>query len=121
MKIGPPILLLLAAVGMAAGGSSRLSIKVSPAQALAPAFVRIQATVHPDAENRALRVVAQSDDFYRATEIQIEGDRGPSVRVVEFPGLPSGLYHVDVFLLGSVGQRAAASALVRVASSPGQR
>ena len=120
MKIGAILLLSLASVA-AVDTPKRLSVKVSPALALAPAFVRVQATVHPDAENRALKVVAQSDDFYRSTEIQIDGDRAPSVQVIEFPGLPSGLYQVDVSLIGSGGERAATTALVRVAPSPGHR
>ena len=121
MKLGVAVLLLLATSAVTFDAASRLAIKVSPAMALAPAFVRIQATVRPDAANRALRVVAQSDDFYRSTEVEIEGDRGPSVRVIEFSGLPSGLYQVDVVLIRNDGERATATALLRVAPSPGQR
>lgn len=121
MKTGAAVFLFLVTSTVTFDAASRLAIKVSPAMALAPAFVRIQATVQPDAGNRALRVVAQSDNFYRSTEVQIEGDRGPSVRVIEFPGLPSGLYQVDVVLIGNDGERATATALVRVAPSPGQR
>ena len=121
MKTGAAVLLFLTTSTVTFHAASRLAIKVSPAMALAPAFVRIQATVQPDAGNRALRVVAQSADFYRSTEVPIEGDRGPSVRVIEFPGLPSGLYQVDVVLIGTDGERATATALVRIAPSPGQR
>jgi hypothetical protein len=122
MRRGIALLLLsIATSAVGLNAANRLSVKVSPAQALAPAFMRVQATVQPDAGNRSLRVVAQSDDFYRSTEVEIEGDRGPNVRVIEFAGLPSGLYHVDVVLMGNDGQRAAATAMIRVVPSPGHR
>jgi hypothetical protein len=97
------------------------AMKVSPTIAPAPAFVRVEATVERDSDNRSLTVTAQSDDFYRSSEIQLDGASGPRVHVIEFSHLPSGVYEVTAILVGQQGRRATARRLVRVAPTPGQR
>jgi len=99
--------------------SERLTMKVSPAITVAPAFVRVQAIVERDASNRLLRIIAESDTFYRSSDIQLDGASGPLVSVLEFPSLPSGTYQVTGILVGTSGRRAAATKVVRVQSSPG--
>jgi hypothetical protein len=101
--------------------SERLTMYVSPAMTVAPAVVRVQAIVARDASNRMLRIIAESDSFYRSSEIQLDGANGPLVSVLDFPSLPTGTYQVTGILMGTNGQRAAATKTVRVQPSPGTR
>jgi hypothetical protein len=121
MRLGAAGLLCLAISAVNLNADAKLALKVTPAMAMAPAYVRVQATVGPDADNRVLKIVAQSSEFYRATEIELHGDSGPRVQIIEFPAMPSGFYEVSATLHGGSGQRAAATALLRVAPAPGQR
>ena len=102
-------------------GSERLTMKVFPAMTVAPADVRVQAIVERDASNRVLRITAESDNFYRSSEIQLDGAKGPLVSVLDFPSLPTGTYQVTGILVGTSGQRAAATKVVRVQPAPGSR
>jgi hypothetical protein len=81
-----------------------LSIRVSPAVAFAPANLIIQTRIDPDSCNRALEVVAESEDFYRASMVQLEGDRAPKTTLFEFRSLPPGEYEVRASVIGADGQ-----------------
>jgi uncharacterized protein (DUF58 family) len=75
-------------------GTEALKISVSPAQSMAPANLRIRVTVEPNAVNRTVAVAAESDDYFRSSEVAIEGDQGPRTLFFEFRGLPGGQYEV---------------------------
>ena len=115
------IVCCLAGSVLSLNGTAPFAMKVSPTLAPAPAFVRVEAMVERDADNRALTIIARSDDFYRSSEIQLDGASGPRIHVFEFPQLPSGVYEVIGILVGQHGQRATTTRLVRVAPTPGQR
>ena len=82
-----------------------LAMRVSPAISFAPADLMIRARVEPDADNRAMEVVAESGDFYRSSAIQLEGDRAPRTVTFEFRSLPPGEYEVTAVVIGNDGQR----------------
>jgi hypothetical protein len=106
----------------AAGGRERLSMQVSPAMSFAPANLVIQTRLEPDADNRAMEVIAQSDDFYRSSAIQLDGDRAPRTVRIEFRSLPPGEYRVTAVVIGSDGQqRALARSHVNVMETGGSR
>jgi hypothetical protein len=93
----------------------RLMMKVSPAVAFAPANVIVRAVVEADKDNRAIQIVADSDEFYRSSEIQLQGAEAPHVTSVEFHSLPPGSYQFRVILRGVSGQlRASVSTSVNV-------
>src|SRR5260370_22183366 len=105
--------LVLSAPGV--NGGARLTLAVSPAQSFAPSTVRIRARVEPSVENRALAVIADSGEFYRRSDIQLNGDRTPATIMFEFPSLPGGDYDVVAVLVDSAGrQRASARASLSV-------
>jgi hypothetical protein len=81
-----------------------LSIRVSPAVAFAPANLIIQTRIDPDSYNRALEVVAESEDFYRSSTVPLEGDRAPKTTRFEFRSLPPGEYEVRASVIGADGQ-----------------
>ena len=86
------------------GAGERITMKVSPAVAFAPANLIVRATVIADADNRAVQIIAESEDFYRSSEIQLEGDRAARISMFEFRSLPPGTYEVRANLIGADGQ-----------------
>jgi hypothetical protein len=95
-----------------------LSMRVSPAVAFAPADLFIRASIEPDADNRAMEVIADSGSFYRSSAIQLEGDRAAKTNTFEFRSLPPGEYEVTAVVIGADGRRrAAARAHVNVIES----
>jgi hypothetical protein len=92
---------------MPIGAGERITLKVSPAVAFAPANLIVRATILADADNRAVEIVAESEDFYRSSEVQLEGDRAARTSTFEFRSLPPGTYEVRASLLGTNGERRA--------------
>lgn len=114
--------LLLLTSTMPLGAGEQLTMKVSPSFAFAPANLAIRAMVVADAENRAVKIVAESEDFYRSSEIQLDGDRAPRTSLFEFRDLPPGSYEVKAMLFGPGGaMRAAVRQQVNVMASGGGR
>ena len=60
----------------------------------APATVPITIAVEPAAENRVLVVEADSDDYYRSSSIELDGDKEKRLHSVELRSLPAGEYVV---------------------------
>jgi hypothetical protein len=100
-------------------GRDVLRIRVSPATVVAPGFFTVRVNIEADAGNRRLRVVAESPDFFRSSEIQLDGANASPLSVFEFRDLPTGLYEVTGTLVGTDGPRATVSQLARVQPSPG--
>jgi len=118
-----PVMLsaLLVVTTISASGGEQLRITVSPAQSFAPSNLNIRARVVPHAENRALEMIAESGEFYRSSQIALDGDRGPATIMFEFRSLPGGDYQVSGILTDSLGrQRAVAQEQVRVIPALGQ-
>jgi hypothetical protein len=89
------------------GAGERLALKVSPAVCFAPANLVVRATIQADRANRAVEVVAESTDFYRSSEIELDGENAPRTNMFEFRSLPSGTYEVRVTLRGGGGEQIA--------------
>jgi hypothetical protein len=112
------VMALVAFTTISASGGEPLRIAVSPTQSFAPSNVNVRARVAPHAENRILEVIAESEGFYRSSQISLEGERAPALLTFEFRSLPSGEYQVSGILTDSLGhQRAVAKQQVRVLSS----
>ena len=114
------VLGLMLAATTALGAKPSLALRVSPAISFAPADLVIRTQVDPDADNRALEVVAESADFYRSSTVPLDGDHAPKTTQFEFRGLPPGDYTVSVFVTGANGrQRAVSRGQARVIESGG--
>ena len=87
------------------GATESISIRVTPAVAFAPAELVIRATIAPDANNRAVHVIAESDEFYRSSELQLEGDRDAKTTTVQFHAVPPGEYDVTAAVIAADGRR----------------
>jgi len=101
-------------------GRESIRMRVSPMVAMAPGFLTVRVNIEAAAENRTLQVVAESPDFYRSSQIQLNGAQAAPIAVFEFRNLPSGFYQVTGVLSGVNGPRATASGVAKVQPSPEQ-
>jgi hypothetical protein len=114
------LVLLALVVSAPLGASDRLAIRVSPSVAFAPANLVIRTTIDADNRNRYISVTAESDAFFRSSELQLDGERAPHTSVFEFRSVPVGNYRIHVELLGSSGQQIAyAQSQVNVVANAG--
>jgi hypothetical protein len=106
------------ATATSVGANEPITIRVSPAMSFAPANLTVRTIVEPDADNRAMEIVADSEEFYRSSAVQLNGDRAPKTTIFEFRSLPPGEYHVTAAVFGTDGRRrGTASAEVKVVES----
>jgi hypothetical protein len=105
MKVRAALLgMLMMTATLPLGAGERLTMKVSPAVAFAPANLIVRAMVVADPDNRAVEIIAESPDFYRSSMIPLEGDKAARTNTFEFRSLPPGIYEVRANLLGSNGE-----------------
>jgi hypothetical protein len=81
-----------------------LHVRISPTMAHAPADLYIYVSVARRPDNRLLRVSAESDDFFRSSETQLDGEHSARVTVVRFRELPAGDYQIRAELVVSTGR-----------------
>src|SRR4051812_11303167 len=102
------------------GAGERITLKVTPAVAFAPANLIVRAMIIADADNRAVEIVAESPEFYRSSMMQLEGESAARVTTFEFRSLPPGTYEVRANLFGASGEpRASIRQQVNVLESAG--
>lgn len=77
-----------------------------------PAYVRLRVRVDPAPANRLLTVSIVSDGFSRASDEQLEGDRSPRSRWVEYHDVPAGSYMAHAMVDGAERRRASAPFVV---------
>ena len=114
------VLLLTSTLPLGAG--EKMTLKVSPSVSFAPANLIVRTQIEADAQNRGVEIVAESTEFYRSSEIELNGERAPRTTTFEFRSLPPGTYEVKATLLGPGGSpRASLRQQVNViASGAGQ-
>lgn len=88
----------------AADAGQRVSVRVAPSLAHAPADIIIYVTVERNADNRLLTVSAESSEFFRSSEVPLEGEDSARVLILHFVQLPSGTYNVIVDVKGTNGR-----------------
>jgi hypothetical protein len=113
--------LLIFTVCAPAGAGDRLVMRVSPTLSFAPANLIVRTTIERDAANRAMEIVAESELYYRASEVQLDGSMAPRTVTFEFHSLPSGTYEVKARLFDAERRpRAEARQEVSVMTSGGK-
>ena len=109
---------LVLATTTGVGANEPIAIRVSPAMSFAPANLVIRTSVEPNVDNRLMEIIADSDQFYRSSMVQLEGDRAPKTTVLEFRSLPPGEYHVTAAVFAADGRpRGIARAQINVVES----
>jgi len=97
------VALMTIGLGTASGARERLQVLASPRVSYAPGNLTIRAIVDPNEAHRAIQVVADSGDYVRSSEVQLDGVRAPRVTVFEFDNVPTGIYAVTAALKDSRG------------------
>jgi hypothetical protein len=82
-----------------------------------PATVQITIAVEPDAENRTLRVEAESEYMFRSSEITLAGAGEKRIHTLEFKNLPAGNYMLSAQVYGQVDLRGVATQELTVSGS----
>jgi hypothetical protein len=114
--------LALTASSVTVGAGEKFTMKASPEISFAPALLTVRTVIEPDSDNRALEIVIDSEDFYRSSLIQLEGDQAPRTSVVQFRSVPGGSYMISARLLGQGGEsRAYLRRVVDVIANGGDR
>jgi hypothetical protein len=90
-----------AAVTFSAGAREVVEMRLSGHYYSEPATVKITVAVEPDQANRMLRVEADGDRMFRATDVTLLGDEDKRLHVVEFKNLPAGAYELRAQVLSS--------------------
>jgi hypothetical protein len=108
----------LVMIALPAGASEKLTMRVSPAYSYEPASVTIQLSIEPDSDNRAIQVIAESADFYRSCEVELDGDRAPRTSVFWYRSLPAGDYEVRSVLRSDAGKSVRRLATLSQCSAP---
>ena len=98
------LLAVSAALPLGAREKDPMALKVSPAVSFAPANLVVRATIENDVKNRSVEIVAESESFYRSSEMQLDGDRAPRTTMFEFRNLPQGVYEVRAILYAEDGE-----------------
>ncbi len=94
--------------------ASPLQLRLTVHRLMAPAFVSGLVLVAPDTANRMLRVVLDSDNFYRSSDVQLDGELSPRSHFFRWPALPPGEYRVVVIVFDAGGRRTQVSRLMHV-------
>ena len=82
MKVGAWLTFLVILTAAGVGANDKLALRVSPAVAFAPATLRVQTTIEASAANRSVEIIAESEEFYRSSEMQLDGEAAPrTIRV----------------------------------------
>jgi len=71
----------------------------------APGYIRSVIRVTPSTENRTLRVEIDSDDYFRSSEIQLDGASAPMSHFMDWKEVPAGKYDLIVTVIGQSGTR----------------
>jgi hypothetical protein len=79
-------------------------LQVSPNVSNAPSTVVVRATVEKNSANRWLRIEADSDAFFRSSDIELDGDKAPLVTEIRLSNLPGGEYTVMAVLRNASGE-----------------
>lgn len=85
-----------------------------------PATVQITVAVEPDAKNRSLRIEADGERLFRASQLTLDGATEKRIHAVEFKNLPAGNYILRAEVLGAEDVRGMAEQEL-VVSGFGQR
>jgi hypothetical protein len=98
----------LAIVATAPGSASEtVRMRVSPDVGVEPAWITVQLSVEPHADNRGLFVEIDSEALFRSSRVELQGDRAPRTNVFQYRGLPAGEYEVRAAVIGANGRERA--------------
>jgi hypothetical protein len=90
------------------GAKDNVEIRLSGHFFAEPATVQMIIAVEPNAENRTLRVEADGDNMFCATEVPLSGDREQRLHTIQFKNLAAGEYTLRAQVLSNSAVRSQA-------------
>ena len=111
---------LLGAGAMRGDASDVVEIRLRGRYFVEPATVQIIVAVEPDAANRTLRIEADSEQMFRASDVTLSGADEKRLHTVQFKNLPAGEYMLRAEVLSSDSVRGMAEQPL-VVTGGGQR
>jgi hypothetical protein len=90
------------------GAKDNVEIRISGHFFAEPATVQLIVAVEPNAENRTLRVEADGDNMFCATELSLAGDREQRLHTIQFKNLAAGEYTLRAQVLSTSSVRSQA-------------
>jgi len=109
------LLPLVALTGSVGSAKDNVEIRLSGRFFAEPATVQLVIAVEPNSENRTLRVEADGDNMFCATEIQLAGAREQRLHTVSFKNLSAGGYTLRAQVLSNSNVRSQAEQEIMVA------
>jgi hypothetical protein len=106
---------LFALTGSVGSAKDNVEIRLNGRFFAEPATVQLVVAVEPNADNRKLRVEADGDSMFRATEIELSGSSEQRLHTVEFKNLSAGGYTLRAQVLSSSSVRSQAEQEIMVA------
>jgi hypothetical protein len=88
-----------------AADDSKVTVRVTPLVRLDRGDARGLVMVPRHSDNRVLRVILESEDYYSRSDIQLDGEEAARSHNLYWRGLPPGIYWVTVEVYGSTGLR----------------
>jgi hypothetical protein len=108
------ILPLVALAGAAGSAKENVEIRLSGHFFSEPATVQMIVAVEPDADNRTLRVEADGDNMFCATEVPLAGDKEKRFHTIQFKNLAAGGYTLRAQVLSNSSVRSQAEQEIMV-------
>ena len=102
------------------GAIEKLTLRVTPNVSNAPSTVIVKATVTRNADNRWLHIEAESGEFYRSSEVQLDGANAPLITEIRLNNLPGGEYTVKAVLRNNLGEETVVRRTALVMSRVGE-
>jgi hypothetical protein len=87
----------------------KLTVRVTPLVRLTRGDARGVVSVPRHVNNRVLRVILESEDYYSLSEVQLDGEDAPQSHSLYWRDLPPGSYRVTVHVYGTDGLRGSTS------------
>ena len=102
------LILPLMAVSGTVGAKDNVEIRISGHFFAEPATVQMIIAVEPNSEKRALRVEADGDNMFCATEVPLSGDKEQRLHTIQFKNLAAGEYTLRAQVLSNSAVRSQA-------------
>ncbi len=96
--------LVLVLVVANANAGSKLTLQIRPTIALEPATVLVRTRVEADRLNRSMEVTADSEEYYRSSVVDMDGENAPTTDSFTFKNMPAGTYEIRVIVRDSAGE-----------------
>jgi hypothetical protein len=109
------VLPLVALTGSVGSAKDNVEIRLMGRFFAEPATVQLVVAVEPNAQNRRLRVEADGDNMFRATEMELAGANEQRLHTVEFKNLPAGGYTLRAQVMSNSTVRSQAEQEIMVA------